>query len=74
VKAELVNAFAQPALLGKRRELMRFGQIWQAKVMDALFRAAIPKERYLDLSLSPALKTSPPPKRRAPKRLWWRSR
>lgn len=30
----------------KRRDLTRFGQKWQAKVVDALIGAAIPRERY----------------------------
>jgi len=32
----------------KLRDLIRFGNAWQAKVMEALFRAAIPPERYED--------------------------
>jgi hypothetical protein len=32
----------------KRRDLMHFGSAWQAKVMDALRRIAIPPERYPD--------------------------
>jgi len=32
----------------KRRDLMRFGNDWQQKVIDALRSAAIPPERYAD--------------------------